>query len=587
MKLNIKEKLAGILVPVFALRHENDLGIGDTTAMAQAVEFCSRHHIGVLQILPINETGGDNSPYSAISSIALDPVLISIAPGIVPGLTDSDFNSVATTQLLSELRQGPVHYPRVKSLKIALLRLAFANFQKEVLEAKHVSDEKTSFDQFTQDNASWLDAYTLFRTLVDEHAGNTCWTQWGPQYSDYDSALKIKSAKENKERFDHEQTFWSYVQWIAWGQWSDVRVIADEMGVSLMGDIPFGVGRYSADVWSSRELFDLEWSCGAPPEKFFPADPFTEKWGQNWGMPYYKWSAHKQENFAWWRRRIKFLVKLFHYYRIDHVLGFFRVYAFPWIPERNDEFMDLSEEEAAARCQGQLPGFKPRPDEEDADALKNCAEGKEILQILMEASGDAGIVAEDLGVVPDYVRPLLQELGIAGFTIPIFERDEETREFTPKEDLLELSLATYGTHDHQPLHSFYDGLLDWWHGPDGSQGWQEMQHLMRFLGLDPENPPVAFTDELHEKFLEVLLHTPCWLTLLMITDLLGTKQRFNEPGLAGEANWSQRLQFPIEEYDVAPGFQGKLQVFSQLIHDTSRTPKAHIAAASGTCKQSR
>ena len=200
MKLNIKEKLAGILVPVFALRHENDLGIGDTTAMAQAVEFCSRHHIGVLQILPINETGGDNSPYSAISSIALDPALISIAPGIVPGLTDSDFNSVATTQLLADLRQGSVNYPRVKSLKIALLRLAFANFQKEVLEAKNDSEQKTSFDQFVQDNASWLDAYTLFRALVDEHAGNTCWTQWEAQYRDYDSALKVKNAKENKER---------------------------------------------------------------------------------------------------------------------------------------------------------------------------------------------------------------------------------------------------------------------------------------------------------------------------------------------------------------------------------------------------
>jgi 4-alpha-glucanotransferase len=574
MKLDVKQKLAGVLVPVFALRHDDDLGIGDTTAMAQAVEFCSRHQIGVLQILPINETGGDNSPYSAISSIALDPALLTVAPFTVPGLTVEDFQSIATPAVLAELRQGPVKYPQVKALKNSLLRLGFANFEKDHLQTS--SQEKTNFENFRKENEIWLEAYTLFRALVDKHDGNTCWPQWEPEYRDYNSARKLATTKENKEHFDHEQTFWAYVQWIAWGQWGDVRLIANETGVQLMGDIPFGVGRYSADVWSAPELFDLDWSCGAPPEKFFPADPFTEKWGQNWGMPYYKWSAHKKENFAWWRRRISFLIKLFHYYRIDHVLGFFRVYAFPWIPERNDEFMALTEKEAAAKCLGRLPGFKPRADEPEENALKNCAEGEEILKILMEASGDAAIVAEDLGVVPDYVRPLLKKLGIAGFTIPIFERDEETREFTPKEELPVLSLATYGTHDHQPIHSFYDGLLAWWHGPDGDKGWQEMQHLMHFLGLDPENPPDRFSADLHKTFLEILLHTPCWLTLLMITDLLGTKQRFNEPGSAGEANWSQRLEYPIDHYDYETKFADKIQTFSKLIKETCRVPAAHL-----------
>src|ERR1700733_6215308 len=121
MKLDVKNKLAGLLVPVFALRHEHDLGIGDTTAMAKAVEFCSRHKIGVLQILPINETGGDNSPYSAISSIALDPALLTVASFAVPGLTEADFQSVATPAVLAELRQGPVQYPQVKALKNSLL----------------------------------------------------------------------------------------------------------------------------------------------------------------------------------------------------------------------------------------------------------------------------------------------------------------------------------------------------------------------------------------------------------------------------------------------------------------------------------
>ena len=423
----------------------------------------------------------------------------------------------------------------------------------------------------------WLPAYTLFRTLVDEHDGNTCWTQWRQEYQDYNSARNLSVSKENKERFEQEQRFYAYVQWIAWGQWGDVRAIANEVGVKLMGDIPFGVGRYSSDVWSRRDLFDLDWSCGAPPEKYLPCDPFTEKWGQNWGMPYYAWSEHKKENFAWWRQRIAYLIKLFHCYRIDHVLGFFRVYAFPWIPERNHEFMDLTEEEAEEKCDGKLPGFKPRPDEPEENGEENCAEGEEILKVLMDASDNAALVAEDLGVVPDYVRPLLKSLGIAGFTIPIFERDEETKELTPKEELPELTLATYGTHDHQPIASFYDGLIEWWHGSDGDNGWKETQRLMRFLDLDAENPPPTFTDELHKAFLKTLLSTPCWLTVLMITDLLGTRQRFNEPGSAGEANWSQRLQFPIDHYDFETKFADKIETFAELIKETNRVPHSHAA----------
>ncbi len=578
MKLDVKSKLAGILVPVFALRHDDDLGIGDTTAMASAVEFCSRHKIGVLQILPINETGGDNSPYSAISSIALDPVLLTITPNAVPGLTEEDFAAHVKPDTLTELRQGRIDYPRVKALKTQLLRLAFANFERDGLSKD--ADRTGEFTNFLKENESWLGPYTLFRALVNEHNGNACWTQWEEKFRDYDSAKQQANQGENKKRFDEERRFWAYVQWLAWGQWNDVRLLADEMGVKLMGDIPFGVSRYSADVWSNRALFILDWSCGAPPETFFEADPFTTKWGQNWGMPYYNWQANQKENFQWWRQRIHYLVKLFHYYRIDHVLGFFRVYCFPWIPERNQEFLDLTEEEAKARCDGRLPGFKPRPDQPEKNAQQNCVDGEAILRVLMDASGDAGIVAEDLGVVPDYVRPLLKKLGIAGFTIPIFERDRKTGEYTPAKTLPELTLVTYATHDHQPIASFYEGLVAWWKGPDGERGWREMQQLARFLKRDPEQPATEFTDDLHLSFLTTLLNTPCWLAVLMITDLLGTKQRFNEPGSAGDANWSQRLECSLDCFESHPRYADKIQALENLIKETSRVPAAHIVMPS-------
>jgi 4-alpha-glucanotransferase len=171
------------------------------------------------------------------------------------------------------------------------------------------------------------------------------------------------------------------------------------------------------------------------------------------------------------------------------------------------------------------------------------------------------------------VRPLLKKLGIAGFVIPIFERNEEDRSFKPKEELPVLGLATYGTHDHQPIARFYEDLVKWWHSPDqGDQGWLEIKHLMKFLGIEAKDPPKELTPELHKIFLQTLLESPCWLTVLMITDLLGTSQRFNEPGLAGEENWSQRLPHTLAEYEKMPQFASKIKTYQDLIRQTNRIP---------------
>jgi len=577
MKIDVSNKLAGLLVPVFALRHEADLGIGDTTAMRNAIDFCAKHHIGVLQVLPINETGGDNSPYNAISSVALDPVLLAITPDTIPGLSEELYRSIASDEVVTQLRKGSVHYPRVKRLKQDLLEAAFKEFEKA--ESQQAKKELAAFEA---DNKAWLEHYTLFRALIDEHGGNSCWTHWESELQSFQSAKQTIATRPDAANIERTRRFWTYVQWLAYGQWRELKNYAQQNGVSLMGDLPFGVSRYSADVWGERNLFDMEWSCGAPPESFFQSDLFTQKWGQNWGMPLYKWSAHEKENFRWWRQRVQHLTELFHSYRIDHVLGFFRVYAFPWIPERNGEFTELTEEEAAELTEGVLPQFLPRPDEPEEYAEKNCAEGERILKVLMEAAGNSAIVAEDLGVVPDYVRPLLHKMGIAGFAIPIFERDEEDRSFKDKEDLAPLSLATYGTHDHQPLVTFYNNLVTWWHGPDGHEGWLEVQRLMRFLGIDENNPPTTFTDSLFKAFLTALLESPCWLAVLMITDLLATTQRFNEPGLSGDYNWSQRLDRALTDYDKDPVYAGKIKVFEQLIEETNRLPRVATGTTCGS-----
>jgi 4-alpha-glucanotransferase len=570
--IDTAEKLAGVLVPVFAMRREGDLGIGDTQAVKETIDFCVRNNAAVLQVLPINETGGDNSPYNAISSVALDPVLCTVEPHLVPGLTEERFTQIARDDILSRIRQGAVQYHLVKQLKLDLLRSGYDYF----CQNEKFAGERQKFEEFKRQQSSWLPQYALFRTLVAINNNNAAWTQWHERQRSPQAAEQWIAEQPNASELQQTRDFFAYVQWVAFAQWQDVRQHADRRKVRLMGDIPFGVSRYSADVWANQGLFDLQWSGGAPPERWFQGDPFTAKWGQNWGLPLYNWQAHKEENFAWWRQRVQKCIEFFHYFRIDHVLGFFRIYAFPWEPERNGEFLPLTDEEAKKRTGGRLPRFSPRSDEEPEDAKKNADEGAALLEMILDAAGDAGVVAEDLGgTVPEYVRPLLQKLKIPGFTIPYWEHPKgDYHELKKKEELPIISLATWATHDHQPLVLYYEGLVKRWHGPNGEQAWKEVQPLMRFLQLDENNPPKTYTPELHKAFMQALLETPCWLAIFMITDLLATSERFNEPGTHGESNWSRRLDHSLSWYEKTEPFNERISEFARLVKETRRLPHA-------------
>ncbi|MES2308536.1 MAG: 4-alpha-glucanotransferase [Verrucomicrobiota bacterium] len=534
-----QKKCAGLLVPVFTLRRRGDWGIGDTQAVLEALQFCRSLHFTVLQLLPINETGADHSPYNAISSVALDPVYIHLDPKVVPGLTVEGRSKILEAEDLDSLNLGSVHYTRVKALKQNVLNEAFEVFLK--------SKKLKAFEKFQKEEAAWLVDYTLFRTLLDYHQGNVCWTSWIDEHRHREKAEQWIQEIEDASFWQKRRTFHAYVQWVAWTQWGAVRAEADRLRIKIMGDIPFGVSRYSADVWSRQELFDLEWSGGAPPEKYFKTDLFTEKWGQNWGIPLYHWDNHVAQNYSWWRQRVQKTSEVFQLFRIDHVLGFYRIYSFPWNPERNHEFVDLTEEQAKLKTGGNLPGFKPGPDDTPESALTNQRQGEERLKMILDAAGKTGVVAEDLGVVPSYVPDSLRKLGIPGFTIPTFVRDPQTREFTAIENYLPLSLTTFATHDHPPLKVVYEEMVQHWLGPDGHEGWQEIQRLMRWLGVDDEKPPTEFTPEIHRRFLDRLLESQSWLAVLMLSDLMGTRERYNSPGSMADSNWSFRLEKPLSE----------------------------------------
>ena len=331
MNLSPDQRIAGILAPLFALRTDDDLGIGDVEALRQFIDWAAGAGFRLVQLLPINETGRDNSPYNAISSVAIEPTTLHLAPGSPEDLTQEDFEAVLATVDSKKSRRGNVNYKRVRKLKSALLEKAFAHFQERTLNDQTASQP---FDDFCREQASWLEDYSLFRALMEKNRGRETWDQWREEHRSLGAARAWLQAlgPTRREKFEMRMRFFRYVQWIAHRQWSATKSYAEERGVALMGDIPFGVSYYSADVFARPEEFALDWSGGAPPEPYFKDDEFTQKWGQNWGIPLYRWDVMRANNFAWWRQARARRAEFFHVFRIDHVLGFYRIYAFPWRP---------------------------------------------------------------------------------------------------------------------------------------------------------------------------------------------------------------------------------------------------------------
>lgn len=570
MHLSPDEKIAGVLAPVFALRSKNDMGVGDVASLRAFVDWAADTGIKVVQILPINETGGDSSPYNAISSVAVDVTTIDASPSAIPELTRQAYKRVVEEYDLEALREDGVDFANVKSLKHRLLAKAFARFSEK--ERKSPSARGKEFNLFRETESAWLRPYAVFRVLMERNSTEQ-WNCWPVEHSTpeaFAAWIKTQPTKAQKE-FETRVAYFKYVQWIAFSQWRAVKLHAESRGVALMGDVPFGVSYFSADVYADRESFVLDWSGGAPPEPYFKDDEFTQKWGQNWGIPLYNWDVMRGNNYRWWRQRVRMVREIFHIFRIDHVLGCYRIYAFPWRPEENPAFLGRSLNEAAEYTGGRLPGFKPRDDSNPENCEANRQEGEALLKVLLEETGEFRLVGEDLGMVPDYVRPSLASLGIAGFKIPIWER-EWHGELIRGEHYQRLSLATYGTHDHEPVRALWER----WHASivanDGpaNDAKADMHRLMRYAGLDTNHGWPELTPEIHLALLAALFRCNSWIASVMITDVFGSTVRFNVPGAISTTNWSNRLAIPVEDWKSDPKIGPLSSRIRGLLNETGR-----------------
>jgi 4-alpha-glucanotransferase len=563
MNLSPENRIAGVLAPLFALRSAHGLGIGDVGTLREFIEWVRESGFRLVQLLPINEVGRDNSPYNAISAMAIEPMTLHLAPGAPAELTAEAFETVIANEDLDALRHGPVKYDRVRKLKRELLERAFENFQ-----ANPGPNRQPEFDQFCEREAIWLKPYALYRVLMELNGENETWDEWQPERQNPETARAwlAKQSPETRREFSAREKFFSYVQWIADEQWRAVRKFAEERDVALMGDIPYGVSYYSADVFSEREIFHLDWSGGAPPEPYFKDDEFTMKWGQNWGIPVYNWPTLRTRDFAWWRQRVRGVKRIFHIFRIDHVLGFYRIYAFPWRPKQNKEFLPLSHEQMLAKTGGRFPHFVPRDDESAENCAANQRDGEEYLRMVLAESGATRVVGEDLGTVPRYVRPSLRSLGIAGFKIPQWEFYDGR--MTPGSDFERLSVTTYATHDHKPIRQLWREVSDE-KSPTREQAREDLLKIAQFAGIPPRQG-LEYERDFYPAMMSALFNSNSWIAIVMITDLLARKDRFNVPGTATTANWTRRLPKTIEQLRASRATRQRMRLIQALLKKSGR-----------------
>ena len=309
------QKVAGTLIPVFSLRSEGSFGVGDFGDLKLMIDWVAQTHQRVLQVLPINDststhTWTDSYPYSCISIFALHPQFCDLRQ--LPALKDK-VEADRFEMLREELNGLPqVDYERVNNAKTKYLQLLFKQEGKEVLATE-------DFKEFFKHTEHWLVPYAQYCYLRDKNG--TCeFAKW-KGHTQWNEADRASLSNPQNKAFK-DVAFFYYLQFVLDRQMRSAHDYARARGVILKGDIPIGVNRNGCDVWHEPQYFHLDSQAGAPPDGFSVN-------GQNWGLPTYNWDRMIADGCQWWVRRFQNMQQYFDAYRIDHVLGFFRIWAIP------------------------------------------------------------------------------------------------------------------------------------------------------------------------------------------------------------------------------------------------------------------
>lgn len=497
-----------MLVPLFSLMSKGSWGVGEFLDLPAFARWVAAAGHSFVQILPISEIpDNDTSPYSALTAMALDPIYISLpaledfqAIGGESRLPPDDISALESVRSASR-----VQHSRVRALKARWLRRAHERFLLE--EVAPGSARAARFDRFVKEEAWWLDDYALFQALRGVHALRAWWEWPEPMARRHDAAL----ARARSE-LAAEIAYRKYVQWVAAEQWTLAR--RQSAPIRILGDLPFMISADSPDVWTQQDEFRFDATVGVPP------DAFSET-GQDWGLPPCRWEVMEQSDFAWIRRRARRSAELFDGFRLDHLVGLYRTYVRP---------LDKN----------QKPFFAP------AEEPEQIALGERLVRIYQETGAE--VIAEDLGTVPDFVRASLARMGVPGFKVLRWERAWGTHEkpYLDPPTYAEMSVATTGTHDTEPL-------MTWWESLSESERDQVLSTatIARLLAESADDEArqaarAAFTRPLNDALVRALFFSGSRLTILPLQDVFGWPDRINTPATVSDDNWAWRVPWTVD-----------------------------------------
>lgn len=304
----------GLAIPVFSLRSENDFGVGQFSDLKALADITKASGLDIIQILPINDTNAtqtfkDSSPYTATSVFALHPLYLDLTP--FEKELDSDSLTAYQKEKATFNQLEAVDYPNVIKRKLFYARKVFDKLKKSLAHDKN-------FKTFKEEKKSWLEAYACFNYYLNQYDSND-FTDWKDHavYQDH----FYKELQKNAEAKDFLD-FQAFLQFVLHQQLLEATQYCHSIGVAIKGDIAIGVGLFSADAWQNPDLFNLDMQAGAPPDAFSTT-------GQNWALPTYNWTRMAEDGYAWWKARLNSMATYFDAYRLDHILGFFRIWEIP------------------------------------------------------------------------------------------------------------------------------------------------------------------------------------------------------------------------------------------------------------------
>jgi 4-alpha-glucanotransferase len=457
-------------------------GSGDLSREAlDFIDFCADAGQSLWQMLPVGPPGDPpgNSPYSSYSSAAGSPYLVSLE-----GLAEDGLLTPRELKPPAGADDRRVNFPAIRRFRDQRLRAAFDRFR----EAAGGGRRREEFEAFGREQRAWLDDFALFCALKRRFDGAP-WNEWEPPLRAREKATLARARAELADEVDYHR----FVQFAFDRQWRALRDHAGRRGVALVGDVPIFVVHDSVDVWVDRKLFRLDASGKPTHVTGVPPDAFTDE-GQRWGHPQYNWPAHQRQGFKWWVSRFERTFRLFDAVRIDHFLGFNRVWSIP-----------------ADRATAREGKWVRSP-------------GDALFRVLERALGKRAIIAEDLGVLTPEAAALRDEFAFPGMRVMQFgfgggDGDAYHRPHSfPRR-----TVAYTGTHDSDTTAGWFKKL-----------GATDRKNALDYFG--------GAAHSVHESAIRSLLASAADTAIFPVQDLLGldNRARMNLPGTA-EGNWGWRL----------------------------------------------